>query len=76
MIALLHFGDNDFDVLLAAAREQEFLRLRVARETQRGIFFHDFVNGDADFVFIGARFGFDGKSDGRLGKLRRGVIDR
>ena len=75
VVTLLHFGDNDFDVLLAAAGEEEFLCLGIARETERGIFFHDFVDGDADFVFIGAGFGFDGEGDGRLGKFRRRVIN-
>src|SRR5882762_106465 len=34
------------------------------------------MNGNADFVFIGAGFRFDGKSDGRLGKLRGRIINR
>src|SRR6266700_615849 len=33
------------------------------------------MNRDADLVFIGARFRLDGKSNGRLGKLRRRVIN-
>ena len=62
---------NDAEVmLLAGAGEQELLRLWVARETQRGILFHDFMNGDADFVLIGAGFRLDGKRDGRLRELR------
>ena len=45
VIALMQLGDDDFDVLLARAGEQEFLGLRIARKTQRGIFFQNFVNG-------------------------------
>src|SRR6266436_3948361 len=33
------------------------------------------MDGNADLVFIGASFRFDGKSDRRLGKLRGRVID-
>ena len=44
VIALVQLGDDDFDVLLAGAGEQEFLGLRIARETERGVFFEDFVN--------------------------------
>ena len=39
-----------------------------------GIFFQDFVDGYADVVFIGARFGFDGEGDGRLRQLRGRMV--
>ena len=55
--------------------EQKFLRLRVACEAQREIFFENAVNGDADAVFVGARFRFDGESDGRLGNTRGRIED-
>ena len=70
MIALTELSDNDFDVLLAGAGEEKFLGLRVAGKTQRGVFLHNFMNGDADFVFIGARFRLDRKGNGRFGELR------
>src|SRR5712664_144085 len=75
MVALVELGDDDFDMLLAGTGQEEFLGLRIARKTQRGIFLQDFMNRDADFVFIGARFRLDGKGDGRLGKLRGRVKD-
>ena len=70
VIALAQLGDDDFDVLLARAGEQKFLGLRIAAETQRGIFFENSVNGRADLVFIGARFRLDGESNERLGQPR------
>src|SRR5260370_3463158 len=70
MGALVELGDDDFDMLLAGGCQEEFLGLRIARKTQGGIFLEDFMNRDADLVFIGARFRLDGKGDGRLGKLR------
>src|SRR5437016_5898792 len=36
-VALLQFLDDSFDVDLARSRQQEFLRLRVASKSQRGI---------------------------------------
>ena len=42
---------------------------------QRGVFFEDFVNGDADLVFVGAGFGLDRKRNGRLGQRRALVKD-
>jgi len=49
--------------------------LRIAGETQCRVFFHHFVNGDADFIFIGAGFGFDRESDGRLRQLRGLIVN-
>jgi len=71
VIALVELGDDDFNVLLAGTGQEKFLGLRIARKTERGIFLQDFMNGDADLVFISAGFRLDGKGDGRLGKLRR-----
>src|SRR6266851_1420728 len=70
MVALVELGDDDFDMLLAGAGQQKFLGLRIARKAQRGIFLEDFMDRDADLVFVGAGFRLDGKGDGRLGKLR------
>ncbi len=33
------------------------------------------MNGDADLVFIGAGFRFDGKGNGRFGELRGGIVN-
>ena len=76
VVTLVQFGHDDFDVLLSGASEQEFLRLRIAREAKRGVLFENLVNRDADFVFVGARFGLDGESDRRLGNLRGTVENR
>src|SRR5229473_2049940 len=75
VVAFVQLGHHHFNVLLAGARKEKFLRLRIAHETQRGIFLHDLVNGHADFVFIGARFGLHRKGDGRFRDLRGFVID-
>src|SRR5208337_435251 len=75
VVALLKLGDNDLNVLLAVSGEEKFLGLRITGETQRGVFFHDFMNGDAYFVFIGAGLGLDRKGDGRFRKLRRLVVN-
>src|SRR5262249_14378880 len=66
----------DFDVLLPAACKQKFLCLRVTRELQGAIFFHDFVNADTDLVFISARFWLHCERDGRLWDLSRLVAER
>ncbi len=63
VVALVKLGDDDFDVLLAGAGEEKFFRLRIARKTQRRVFLKNFVNRDADFVFVGARFWLDRKRD-------------
>src|SRR5258707_5707507 len=70
VIALVELGDDNFNVLLAGTGEEKFLGLRITRKAERGIFLQDFMNGDADLVFISAGFRLDGKGDGRLGKLR------
>jgi len=56
VIALVELGDDDFDVLLAGAGQEKFLGLRIAGKAKRGIFLQDFMNGDADLVFVGAGF--------------------
>ena len=76
IVALLKLGNDDLDVLLAGAGKQEFFRLRVARKTQRAVFFENFVNGHADLVFVRAALGLNGKSDGRLRQACRRVINR
>ncbi len=76
VVALVQLGDDDLDVLLARAGQQKLFCLRIARKAQCWIFFHDLVNAHADFVFIGARLGLDGKGDGRFGKLRGRIVDR
>ena len=69
VVALLHLRDDDFNVLLAGARDQEFLGLRVAEEAQHGVFFHELVDAGAELVFVGAALGLDGKGDRGLGQL-------
>ena len=59
VVALVELGHHDFNVLLARSCKQKFFRLRIAGETQRGIFFQDFMDGYADFVFVRARFRLD-----------------
>ena len=76
VVALLQLGNNDFDVLLARAGKQKFLRLRVARKTERAVFFENFVNGHTDLVFVSAALGLNGKGDGRLRQTCRRVINR
>ncbi len=74
-VALLQAADDHFDVLLAAAGEQEFLGLRIAIEAQRLIFFQDALDGVAQAVFILAALGRNGKRDGRLRQMHRVISD-
>ena len=75
MVPVLQLGDDDFDVLLAGARDQEFLRLGVAEEAQHGIFFHQLVDAVAQLVFVGAGLGLDGEGDRRFGERDRRILD-
>ena len=76
VVALVQLGDDHFDVLLARARQQKFLGLRVARKTQRRVLFQNSVNRRADAVFIRARLGLDRERDGRLGNMRQRIVNR
>jgi hypothetical protein len=60
MVALVELGDDDLDVLLAGPGQEKFLGLRIARKAERGIFLQDFMNRDADLVFVSAGFRLDG----------------
>ena len=75
VIALLQLRNDDFDVLLAGARDEKFLRLRIAEEAQHGIFFHQFVDARAQLVFIGAALGLDGKGDRRLRQFHARILN-
>ena len=74
-VAPLQPADDDFDVLLAGAGQQEFAGLRIAVETKRLVLFQDAVDGVAHAVFVVSRLGFDGEGDGRLRQLHRRVDD-
>ena len=76
VIALLHLGNRDFDVLLSRARYEEFFRLRVAKEAKHGIFFHELMDADAQLVFVGSALGLDSKRDGGLRQLDRRILNR
>ena len=67
-VALLQPADDDFDVLLPGAGQQEFFRLRIAIEAQRLILFENLVDRVAHPVFVVARLGGDGIRDRRLGQ--------
>ncbi len=75
VVAALEFADHDFDVLLAGSGDEEVLGLLIAEEAQHGVLFHEFVDSDAEFVFVGAGLGLDGEGDGRLGKRDGWVLD-
>jgi len=68
-VAALETADDDFDMLLAVAGEQEFVGLRIAIKAQGTVFFENFVDGGREAVFIVARFGGDGVGDGGLGNV-------
>ena len=76
VIALAQLRHHHFDVLLPRAAQQKFLRLRIARKTQRQILFQNFVNRHADAVFVRARLRFDRKRDRRLRNARRRIKNR
>ena len=48
VVAVLQLLDDGLDVELARAGEDELLRLRVAREVERGVFFENLVERDAE----------------------------
>ena len=62
-------------MLLAGAGEEELAGLAVAIETQGLVLFQDAVDGVAHAVFVIARFGLYGESDGGLGNLNGRVSD-
>ena len=75
--------DDDLDVLLAVARQQKLLGLRIAIEAQAGVLFENLVNGMTHAVFVGTSLGENGIGDGRLrqfdgriGDGRRFVVQR
>ena len=72
----MEFCDHHFDVLLAGAGEKKFFGLRIAGKTQGGIFLENFMDGDAEFIFVRAGFRLDGESNGGLGNLRGAVKNR
>ena len=76
VVALVQLGDDHLDVLLARARQQKLLGLRVARKSQRRVFFQNAMDRGADAVFIRARLGLDREGDGRLGNVRQGIMNR
>ena len=75
VITVLQLGNDDFDVLLAGARDEEFLGLGIAEEAQHGILFHQLVDAVAQLVFVGAGLGLDGERDGRLGERHLRILD-
>ena len=76
VIALLQLRDDDFDVLLAGARDQKLLGLRIAEEAQHGILFHELVQAGTKLVFVGAGLGLDCERDRRLGQLHARILNR
>lgn len=62
-------------MLLTAAPQEKFLRLRIAKEAQRLVLFQDAVDGMTHAVLILARFGFNGEGDRRFGQLHRRIFD-
>ena len=67
VIALFQLRHHDLDVLLSRTGDQKLLRLGIAKEAQHRVFFHEFVQAGAQFVFVGAGLGLDGKGDRRFG---------
>ena len=71
----LQLFDRDFDVDLAGAGEQNFLRFGVAVELQTHVFFHQFGERTEDLVFIPLGFGGQGVGDQGGYRFRRGKLD-
>ena len=76
MIALFHLRHSHFDVLLSRTRDQELFGLSIAEEAQHRILFHQLVNADAKFVFVGPALRLNGKGDCRLRQLHWRVLNR
>src|SRR5204862_765860 len=66
VVTLLELCHHNFDVLLACARNEKLLGLRIAIEAQHGVFFNQFMNAIGELVSIGASLGLDRDSDRRL----------
>ena len=62
-------------MLLARARNQEFLGLRIARETQQLVLFQHAVDGGRELVFVATRLGLDRKRDGGIRQLHLRIDD-
>ena len=76
MVPLLHLRHGHFNVLLPCARDEEFLGLRITKEAQHGIFFHQLVNTWAKLVFIGASLRLDRECDGGLWQFHARILNR
>ena len=76
VIPLLHLGDSDLDVLLPCSRDQELFGLRIAEETQHGVFLHQPMDTNAQLVFIGPALGLNRERDGGLRQIYFAVPDR
>ena len=76
VVPLLHLGDDHFNMLLAGARDQEFLGLGIAEEAQHGVFFHQLVDAGPQLVLVGAALGLDGKRDRGLRQFHSRIKNR
>ena len=74
VIAFVELRHNYFDMLLAGARQEKFLGLRVAGKAQGRVLFQNFVDGHPDAIFVGARLRLDRKCDRWLGN-GRGLVE-
>jgi hypothetical protein len=53
--------DDDLNVLLSSAGDQEFFGLRIPPESHGRIGLEDAMNGDANAILVGASLGLDGE---------------
>src|ERR1019366_4602133 len=67
----LHARDRDLDVELSRAREEELVRVGVAREAEGRVLLDQLVQRDRDLVLVALGFWLDGEGDRGLWKRRR-----
>ena len=68
VIALLQPRHNRLDVRLSRAGNQKLVRLRIAKEADQQILFHQLVNRRRQLVLIRAALRLDGVGHRRLGQ--------
>ena len=68
--------DDDLEVQLAHAGDDDLARLLVGLDAERRIFLHQLLEADAELFLVALGLGLDGQRDDRLGEVHRLEHDR